>query len=263
MEDRISPAPDALVPQHLYKYRSLRGSSKSFARELVLDQRLYFAKPADLNDPFEFRPVVDVSATQDQKKKYIKRLVGNLHGEKGRTERRLIEKKMGSASYEESLAASYRMTMDKVGVFSMSAESSDLLMWPHYADNHAGICVCIDFLALVQGGHVPMPVTYSHERPVAYPMFDEPREMLNKAALTKGLPWAYEQEWRLILNRRGGEVVQFVSPIVSAVILGARIGAQDRADVLSWVRASKRPMKVYESRFHERDYAIEVQPINI
>ena len=258
MVERIAPEPNALVPQHLYKYRSLRGDAKTFARDLIVNQRLYFPTPSELNDPFEFRPVLDLKVTPEQKRAYIKRAVQALHGDKSRNERRQREKAMmESPSTNESIAQSFRMTMDRIGVFSLSARPLDVLMWPHYADNHAGICVRFDTMALVGAGYVPMFVTYCRERPISRPMIDEPIPTLEKAARTKGLPWAYEEEWRLLLNRGGGQVVTIAAPVISGVILGARISAGDRSEVLQWVSACPRPMEVIQAKFHESDYALE------
>jgi hypothetical protein len=262
MVEQIAPDPAALVPKHLYKYRSLRGRSKAFVRDLLVNQRLYFPTPAELNDPFEFRPVLDLSVTNEQRQQYLRRLVQRLHGEKPRAERRRLEKTLAVAWNGEALAESYRRTMDSVGVFSMSAQPLDLLMWPHYADNHAGICVRLDLWSLVRAECVPMFVTYRRERPVTNPMLDEPTAMLNKAALTKGLPWAYEKEWRLVLNERGGQVVQFEPPIPSGLILGARISPEDGNEVLGWVGECNRPMDVYQACFHEQNYALEARPID-
>jgi hypothetical protein len=263
MVERIAPDPDSQVPAHLYKYRSLRGEAKKFARDLIVNQRLYFAKPVDLNDPFEFRPALDTSVTPEQKRAYIKRLVQKIYSKNSRPERRRIEKRLDTPSYKEAVANSYRMTMDKIGVFSMSAQHLHLLMWPHYADNHAGICVRFNTLALIQAGLVPMSVTYSQARPITYPMLDEPQVMLDNAARTKGLPWAYEEEWRLIVNRGGGQIIPVASPIVSGVILGARISEEDRIEVMRWVAECKHPVEVLQASIHERDYALETHSIDL
>jgi hypothetical protein len=262
MTDRIAPDPDAVVPKHLYKYRSLRGRLKAFARDLIVNQQLYFPAPPELNDPFEFRPVINLTVTKAQENAYLKGVVQRMEGDKNRAERRRKERQLAASANRNALAQSYRMTMDKIGVFSMSAKPLDLLMWPHYADNHTGICVQFDLWALVEIQHAPMPVTYSRERPVSNPMLEGPDEMLNKTALTKGLPWAYEDEWRLILNRRGGELVRFEQPIVSGVILGARINSDDRDEVLGWVRDTGRSVDVYQARFHDRDYALEIHAVD-
>ena len=264
MADDITLDPSAPVPRHLYKYRSLRGEAKSYARDLIVNQQLRFARPAELNDPFEFRPVVELSATHDQWRRYAKEAAQRNLSDKSRAERRRGESMMrgGTRTTKSALAASYRVTMDNVGVFSMSSQPLDLLMWPHYADNHAGVCVRFASDALVNAQHMPMRVTYSCERPVTNPILEEPEVMLHKAALTKGLPWAYEQEWRLILNRLGGRVVRVGPPVISGVILGARVSPEDRAEVLGWVAACDRPMEVFEARFHPHAYALDLEPVS-
>ena len=263
MSNEIAPDPHAPIPRHLFKYRSLRGDLKDYVRDLVVDQKFYMASPPTLNDPFEFNPVIDLSATDEQKRRYVRGAMQRLHGDRARSERRLLAKSfnVSSATGKGVLAMSYRTTMDQVGVFSMSAKPLDLLMWPHYADNHAGICVQLAFWGFVTPEFVPMPVIYRRERPTTNPLLDTPEAMLEKAALTKGLPWAYEQEWRIVLNRQGGQLIKFETPVVSGVILGARIKPSDRDDVLGWARACRRPMEVFQAFFHETDYALEMKPL--
>jgi hypothetical protein len=244
----------------LYKYRSLRGLSKTFTRDLLTLQKLYFPTPPQLNDPFEFRPVVDVSSTAEERKEYVKGLVKRTQNAT-RAERRRITKSVNLDTLGDTLAESYRRVMDRSGVFSMSARPTDLLMWPHYADDHAGVCVRFDLLALTTTGHPPFPVKYHRHRPIAYPMFDEPREMLEKVALCKGLPWSYEEEWRILLDSGGGRVLHFEAPVISGVILGARISAQDRQTVLDWVAACHRPMEALQARIDERDFALTLEPV--
>ena len=70
-------------------------------------------------------------------------------------------------------------------------------MWSHYADSHKGVC-----LEFSGGPDSPFskasPVTYQLQYP-AGSIVATPRERLAElTSLTKALPWAYEEEWRML-----------------------------------------------------------------
>jgi hypothetical protein len=267
MVERTERANSQAVPRHLYKFRSLRDDLKKFAKDLIVKQHLYFSKPTQLNDPFEFRPALELALSRSEMHEYAQRQIQRHYPDKNRDERRRLEAEVvakaeaNRSSFKEGLAQVFWDTVDQSGVFSLSPHFLDVLMWPHYADDHTGICVRFDTIAMIMiPDLVPLKVSYFEERPLCHPILDDRIDMLKKAALTKGLPWAYEEEWRVLRHHGGGQVVPVEAPIVSGVILGARITPENRDEVLTWVSECKRPMEVLQSRLHERTYTLEVEP---
>jgi len=248
------------VPRHLYKYKSLAGAAKRHTRDLIVNQNLYLPAPADLNDPFECKPHLASSAAPDQQKRYVTELVRRLNPEKTRTERKQIIRTLEADQplFRETMFKATAATFAAVGIYSLSSRSQDLLMWPHYADNHQGVCVRFDMQALIDAGHVPFPVIYADERPACDTILEEPVEWLNKAVLTKGRPWEYEREWRLIMNRGARTVLPLFTPTVDGVLLGANISPDDREEVLRWTKEAGRPIVVAQASFHETSYELVV-----
>jgi Protein of unknown function (DUF2971) len=92
----------------------------------------------------------------------------------------------------------------RFGVLCLSRSPKSLLMWGHYAEDHMGAVLEFD------GGHPYFkrtlghseelgrlfPVRYSDVRPTVTGGDDE--DTFANLALTKALPWAYEQEVRLL-----------------------------------------------------------------
>ena len=74
----IGPNPKAPMPHQFFKYRSLAGDCRGFTRDLIVRQQLYFASPAELNDPFEFSPVLDFTATPAERRRYLFRMINHL-----------------------------------------------------------------------------------------------------------------------------------------------------------------------------------------
>lgn len=256
----IQPDGDAPVPGDLYKYRSL--AQPKWVRELVVDQRLYFPKASALNDPFDCNPTFDTTATLEERRRYLRGFVTRTMKGKPRPERRRFESRIRGdmPTFIKTMTRSHAQTMENLGVYSLSAEPLDLLMWPHYADDHRGICVRFSMAGLLNEGHVPIPVTYAQQRPVVNPIIEEPEASAIRSIQTKALAWACEKEWRVVENMGGGKVVQLKRDVIDGVILGARITDENRAMVLEWVREAGRPIEVVQARFHSREYALETVP---
>lgn len=250
------------VPKYLYKYRSLSGPSREFTRDLFLNQNLYLPAPTDLNDPFECRPNLSTPANMTQRNRYIAGFVARTHPNESRAERRRIAREMRSnILFTETLHSSTLITLQNAGIFSFSARHLDLLMWPHYADNHRGICIRFEMQALLNSGQVPFPVVYSETRPTCDIILESNVEWLNKAALTKGRPWEYEEEWRIVVNRGARKKLHIDAPIINGIILGANISNDDRAEVLDWIKSVDRPTGIAKALFHPSSYELDLIPL--
>ena len=46
---------ESLGSGFLYRYRDLEGPRAEWVRQIVVDSQIYFASPADFNDPFDCR----------------------------------------------------------------------------------------------------------------------------------------------------------------------------------------------------------------
>lgn len=257
----IRPDPAAKIPTHLFKYRSL--VEPTWVRDLVVNQRLYFPAAADLNDPFDCKPHLVTTATADERAQYIRRFVSRTMSDKPRPERRRFERQIlgDPRQFIEAMKLSHAQTMGALGVYSLSAENLDLLMWPHYANEHRGLCVRFSMAGLLNEDQVPLPVTYASQRPMANPIVEEPEATTMKSILTKGLTWAYEKEWRIVQNRGGRRLVRLQRPVVDGIILGARISDADRKMVLGWVNEAGRPIEVYQAGVHASSYALGVEQV--
>ena len=93
-------------------------------------------------------------------------------------------------------------TNKNFSVLSLSEVNDNILMWSHYSDGHAGICLDLTF-EMSEKLH---RVQYTDVRPEIY--FTDVREQyrdherFNKSVIstliTKAPDWAYEKEWRCI-----------------------------------------------------------------
>ena len=123
----------------------------------------------------------------------------------------------------------------------LATDPKNRLMWSHYADSHKGFCIEYNF-----GGTddetmrlLPFPVIYSADRP-QFPWkvaIDKSPESLAAATrqmmfalLTKDNAWAYENEWRLIIQNSDDHFVKM--PPISCIYLGANISEKDKSYII-------------------------------
>lgn len=183
-------------PALVYRYINL--SDVDRLQELFLESKLYFPRPGEFNDPFEFKP---------------KRKTADTAG---------IDRKWAEKDIDTSLDKTYELIcteLDKFGVCCFSESCSNINMWSHYAERHSGACVGFetgnDFFKILRH------VDYEYERHDFDLKNDTPEDIVLKVMLRKYESWMDEQEWRL-LRKPGGEPVDFSPDMLTRVIFGAR-----------------------------------------
>lgn len=103
-----------------------------------------------------------------------------------------------------------------IAIICFSETFEDILMWSHYADNHAGLCIgydveCDFFNSMYSCSYSQnvgklKPVTYSGERP----QFITPCELVNDTShwFRKAECWSYEKEHRILLPIDKASVIE-------------------------------------------------------
>ena len=108
----------------LYKYRSY--SARSL--EMLIQREIYFASPAQLNDPYDCRlNVRDALSAAIAKVAEAKNQALDKHLNRFRRMDRVYDKMQAD--------------IQGAGVFSLARSPKNVLMWSHYADNHRGFAV--------------------------------------------------------------------------------------------------------------------------
>ena len=98
---------------------------------------------------------------------------------------------------------------DRLGILSLTSDPKNVVMWAHYAENSAGVCIGIEIdhsffknyepLRWGQGAHTlfqPQIVIYQQQRPTYSGA--TPVRYAEKAFFTKYEPWSYEKEYRIL-----------------------------------------------------------------
>lgn len=133
--------------------------------------------------------------------------------------------------------------LSKVGVFSLSENPKNMLMWTHYGSNHEGVVIGFEKTGKLADEAYCQPVKYKEnlpkiditkgimngvnffsggQKPQSFVQFKDPQ--IQKVLLTKTLVWSYEEEWRYFENNYGS--FEFPSKMTE-VIFGLKCSQAD------------------------------------
>jgi Protein of unknown function (DUF2971) len=179
-----------------YKYRS--GDKDTLARDLksLADSTFYAAERQALNDPFEGR--LDRTSFDSQiaaLKMLVSRSVPS------------VSKSLDAVSKAAQEVLSF---VDKCGVYSLSNNPLLELVWAHYGGSHRGFCIGYNIQKLIgfepNHNHV-LNVEYSNMAPTITSsdllLVESVTIILQKILGVKSMPWAYEDEVRVITHMLG------------------------------------------------------------
>jgi hypothetical protein len=257
---------DATDITYLYKYRSLSGDFSRFVERLLVHDELYFPRPMEFNDPFDCCPVLSLKATDDEFATYLNNQYKTRRPHLSRADRRrelsTIKQNLSRTHDRTEVLDNLRTGMNDIvnsaGVLSLSAKHDHILMWSHYANSHRGICLRFQASTITPFFGRAQPVLYEIARPILNVIHDDPYTQIDKALLTKADFWSYEQEWRVIDHDTGPGVHKFPGELLDAIILGARISAEDRQKVLTWVAQRRTIIEVLHAQIDDERFRLKI-----
>ncbi len=250
-------------PAAFYKYC---GCDVERLRPTLLENKIWCSSPLSFNDPYDCFPIVDTSGSGKEisawAKKYIdKRNEGAARSERRRKARAIaadIRKggKLGPRAMSSGGDAAWRSMLDKMGVFSLSADPANILLWAHYGRSHSGVALVFD--PTRSPFDRALEVTYSDERPVFRSLAGDGRDAMIRCLLNKAGPWAYEREWRYIIPGRTGWV-DIDPQALTGVILGASIKPADEVALRGLLDKREHPVTVERMWFKRDRFEMVVQ----
>jgi hypothetical protein len=197
-----------ILPVHLYRYRSLKAGAGSLIEEIDSIKRgyLYCSPFRKMNDPMEgfFRSSSDLK---------------------------------GEETYKSVLSQIYAAKLN-LGLASFTETNANELMWAHYANNYAGICVGYLAMRLMRGlgENVSLiRLAYGDMPPrISTRDANDPKKAAKRILSHKKDNWAYEREWRVLGDC--GRVEYGNQNCVSRIYLGSRVTPEHRRTLVRELR---------------------------
>ena len=255
----------AEMPPKFYKYRSVGGASMSRVKEVILEDKIFFAPASSFNDPFDLCPVFSLTATPARQKEDYLRLSRKLEPHLTESQREAEATRVMSVSMSNDNLTTTTAAIQvihnfhikaSVGVFCLSTKRDDILMWSHYADSHRGICLEFDGMQALMA-HA-QKVEYSQDR-VPINLYNDANDVaMSKALLTKSSHWAYEAEWRLIRYDKGPGTAPFRAHNLTGVIIGAMATTNTVETVKIWAKQRATPLNLYRASISSTRFELQI-----
>lgn len=230
----------------LYRYRKINDNTYNALRE----NTIWLSSPDTFNDPFDCHLRDDYVVFDEKLLKKDKSGLLNLYNKN---------------YYDNVIYPSYL----KNGIGCFSESHSEILLWSHYADCHAGICLEYDLsICSAELQSLFYKVNYTTKYPeINFSEFLESGmentcTYLEKALCTKYRVWEYEKEWRLILPGYNNKSFQYPPHFLSAIYFGCNINESAKESILQLFTQQSEMPKIYLGKMNKYEFGLDFIRIN-
>ncbi len=248
-------------PQLLYKYYKFDEDHPEYTEEIFTKNKIYLPSPKEFNDPFDSKVGLIYDATKKEWKQYLLQVYKRRRPDLTRKQRFAeVDQIIKKGLYKEipdNLGYSF---LDQMGVFCMSAKKNDILMWSHYSTSHAGFC--LEFNATTEFFGRSQKIIYKQNYPAVNFFRSSQQAKTEASLLTKAIFWEYEQEWRIIEHNKGPGVYTFPRELLTGVILGCQITAENKEKIHKWCNKREHRPILYETRVKKKEFGLDIVAID-
>lgn len=157
---------------------------------------------------------------------------------------------------------------------TISFEQAEILMWSHYAKNHSGVRIELDFEHLLFGKSHFAPITYS-KKPPMHDWSDgpvpDPLLMLD-AVMKKSEAWRYESEVRFFTQPKFCQTetldnckeISFLPipvELVRRVDFGLNMDEKKQIECTKILKKEYPHVKIYKANFNPAEYRLKYEQI--
>ena len=182
-------------PETMYKY-----TSSTRALEILMNNKIYFAKSLEFNDPFDGQITLDIDTPE---KRII--FIENLERKHRiiipiKEKQEFINNSSGADELARAIVNKWQEA-NSTGICCLTNTCQSLPMWAHYANNHTGCCLVFDFSKYPNQATEEDTFPFHHMKKVEYrenlPTYNMGRPWHDY--FYKSNEWQYEHEWRAIM----------------------------------------------------------------
>ncbi len=212
----------------LFKYVPISTRSLS----IIATRKIWCPKPMRFNDPFDCGIDLDGNMTIEEEIQVLRAEMEREHWAPDKITAQLqrsftSDRHLNSVARDNirKLNTAIHEQRDNAGVLSLSANCESILMWSHYAAQHAGMCV--EFLVPLSAGVLPVDYSAAPPHYTLHDIFVKRDSSILTLFTTKDQDWAYEKEYRLVFDR--GDFLLDIPGPIRTIIFGMRTTPDDEA----------------------------------
>jgi hypothetical protein len=257
---------DTLTPPVLYKYYTL----SKWTQAIFERDEIYFPSPDCFNDPFDSKVYTTYEGTEEQRVRRLVRAWQTDQRQKGLPAKReellrpkaldLVKRRQDIQAMLETSRQSSERLRQQMGIFCMTSERDNILMWSHYADTHKGFCLGFKTDNPFFGR--ALRVNYSRDCPYLNVIEPPDIDKVGEALLTKARDWEYEREWRIVDHGHGPGIQMYPHDALCKVILGCRIDAENMTRIIQWCHARSPRPALYVAKEKDKEFGLDIVAIS-
>lgn len=230
-------------PKLIYKYRYF--DKDGYHLDILRNLELYFASPAELNDPFDCKipiryDLASLKEIQINRSHHIKRVNPKLHPNQvekiAQKEAKLMYQEI-KKNYSSGLHGQQQFADNNFGICSFSKKKNHNALWSLYSERHTGFQIIFYQNILDQFFYERLKVLndrpmiigdsikYHDEMPLVKPIINKASELDNskKLFLAKSSDFIFEDEYRYLSYNEQNKQVSFPKNAIKEVVSGVQI----------------------------------------
>lgn len=256
------------IPEILFKYRDWE---TDYHRNIIFKKEIYFPSMSQFNDPYEGQvPYRYTPEELTPDNIFIKMLTMAKNEHPDWPESRLIEyvyeyQRRNLLHDDAHIQKVYQQTVEDIervyGIFALTTEENNFLMWSHYSNCHKGICIGFNTRILwdITAGGIG-PVTYQRELPT-FSLFEPTMMFSHKLLSTKSDIWQYENEFRIIKSGFSRKLIKIPPETIEKIILGCNMESKEKFKIIEYVKANLPSCKVFDTLLNYHEFKVDTMRI--
>lgn len=262
------------LPKHLYKFVTW---DKEYHKDILKKNIIFFPSAKKFNDPFDTAIPLRYDLGTD--KQIIEMYKKHLHLSdpilspdyieklaKDHFDRNIIK---DPKKIKEQIEFQREWAITKYGIFVLTTEFQNILMWSHYSSSHQGICIrfnTANFKSFIENECVKNnllitwhKVKYEKKFPLLNPFELDDNEVVTKPLSIKSDDWEYENEYRFILFDKPNTLIQLPSGIIDLVFCGCKMDADNKNEIVDFARSNS--IEVVQTKLKDNYFELDYEKI--
>jgi hypothetical protein len=256
------------IPEILFKYRDWE---KENHRNIIFKKEIYFPSMSQFNDPYEGQVPYRYNPEElTPDRIFIKMftMAKNEHPDwpEGKLIEYVYEYQRRNLLYDDAhLQRVFQQTVEDIervyGIFALTTEENNFLMWSHYSNCHRGFCIGFNTRILwnITAGGIG-PVTYQRELPT-FSLFEETMMFSHKLLSTKSDIWQYENEFRIIKSGFARKAIKIPPETIEKIILGCNMDSKEKFKIIEYVKANLTSCTIYDTSLNHHEFKVDTTRI--
>lgn len=147
---------------------------------------------------------------------------------------------------------------EEIGIFSLSENNSNILMWSHYADSHKGYCIGLDYNVLLSLAGRIEPVIYSEKFPKLSLFPKSLTDDFMQLFITKSKDWEYEKEVRIVMRFKARQTIKIPDKCIKEIIFGYKMEEKHKNEIIDLTKTRSSPIQIYEATANGEKFKLDI-----